>query len=144
MSAMEPLYRLVGITPSGLTEEQSLLLEAEIFARICEELKDSFRKQYREYFLLMKLTTEMENKMLESKFARLIIQDILATGEYNLEGIAHYADSHEEVIEEVLIGRIASPSAVLLRKLIDLHHSVRQELYEEITRKVNANYLTAA
>lgn len=144
MSVMEPLYRLVGVTPSRLTEEQSLLLEAEIFARICEELREIFRKQHREYFRLMKFTTEMENMMLESKFVRLIIQDTLATGEYNLEGIAHYTDTHEEVIEEMMIGRNASPSATFLRKLIDLHRSVRPELYKEIVKKVTENYLTAA
>ncbi len=141
---MEPLYRFAGITLSGLTEEQSLLLEAEIFIRVWEELREIFRKQYREYFRLMKFTIEMENKMLESKFVRLIIQDILATGEYSLEGIAHYTDSHEEVIEEVMIGRNASPSAALLRKLIDLHRSVRHELYKEITKKITENYLAVA
>lgn len=144
MSAMEPLYRLVGVIPSRLTEEQSLLLEAEIFARICEELREIFRKQHREYFRLMKFTTEMENMMLESKFVRLIIQDTLATGEYSLGGIAHYTDTHEEVIEEMMIGRNASPSAAFLRKLIDLHRSVRPELYKEIVKKVTENYLTAA
>ncbi len=144
MSVMEPLYRLVGVIPSRLTEEQSLLLEAEIFARICEELREIFRKQHWEYFYLMKFTIEMENIMLESKFVRLIIQDILATGEYNLEGIAHYTDTHEEVIEEMMTGRNASPSAAFLRKLIDLHRSVRPELYKEIVKKVTENYLTAA
>lgn len=141
---MEPLYRLVGVIPSRLTEEQSLLLEAEIFARICEELREIFREQHREYFRLMKFTIEMENMMLESKFVCLIIQDTLATGEYNLEGIAHYTGTHEEVIEEMMMGRNASPSAAFIRKLIDLHRSVRPELYKEIVKKVTENYLTAA
>ncbi len=144
MSIMEPLYRLAGLTPSRLTEEQSLILEADIFARISEELKEIFRKTHREYFCLMKFTKEMENMMLESNFVRLIIQDTLETGEYNLEGIAHYTDTHEEVIEEMMIGRNVSPSAAFLRKLIDLHRSVRPELYKEIIKKVTENYLTAA
>jgi hypothetical protein len=140
MSAMEPMYCTLGINSSQLTEEQSLLLEAEIFTQVCEELMEIFKKQHREYFRLMKFTIEMEKTMLESKFVRLIIQDILTTDEYNLDGIANYTNTHEEVIEELMIGRNPSPSAVFLRKLIDLHRSVRRELYEEIKRKVATNY----
>jgi len=144
MSAIEPLYRLVGVIPSRLTEEQRFLLEADIFTRIYEELREIFRKQHKDYFFLMKFTTEMENIMLESKFVRLIVQDILATGEYSLEGIAHYTDTHEEIIEEMMIGRNSSPSAAFFRKLINLHRSVSPELYEEIIKKVTENCLTAA
>ncbi len=144
MSAIEPLCRLIGVVPGQLTLEQSFLLEADLFTRICEELKEIFRKRHRDYFRLMKFTNEMGNMMLETKFVRLIIQDILATGEYNLGGIAHYTDTHEEVIEEVMIGRNVSPSAIFLRKLIDLHRSVRREVYEEIVKKVTENYLAVA
>ncbi len=144
MSATEPFYRLIGITSSQLTKEERLLLEAEIFIRICGELKEIFRKHYRDYFCLMKFTIEMENNMLESQFARLIIQDILATGEYNLAGVAQYTNSYEEVVEEIMTGLNLTPSAIFMQKLIELHRSVRRELYTSIIKKVAENYLAVA
>ena len=114
MSAMEPLYRLIKIDTSMLTKEENILLEVAFFTRICEELKEIFRKQHRDYFHLMKFTIEKENMMLEAKFIQLIIKDILSTEEYTLAGIAHYTDTYEDVVQEVLIGRNTNPSASFL------------------------------
>jgi hypothetical protein len=142
MSAIEPLCRLIGINPGKLTKEENLLLELEFFACIHEELMEFFREQHREYFRLMKFTEEKENTMIETKLAHLIIQDILSTGEYTLEGIAHYTNTHEDVIQEVYTGLNLNPSATLLRKIIDLHRTVRRDLYCEITKKIALQHLT--
>lgn len=144
MPAIEPLCRLIGINPSKLIKEENFLLEAELFVSICEELKQVFRKQQEEYLSLMKLTTEKENKMLDAKFVHLIIQDILSTKEYNLKGIAHYTDTHEEVIQEIYIGQNINPSVVLFRKIIELHRMVRRDLYLQIIKKIASKYLAVA
>lgn len=141
---MEPLCLLIGINSSMLTKEENILLEAELFIRICEELKETFREQHRNYFHLMKFTIEKENVMLEAKFVRLIINDILSTDEYNLKGIAYYTDTYEDVVEEVITGRNTSPSATFLRRLIDLHRLVRRDLYNAIIKKIATQYLAAA
>ena len=138
---MEPLCRLIGINIATLTKEEIILLEAELFTRICEELKEIFREQYKEDFRLMIFNREKENEMHEAKLVQLITKDILSTGEYRLNGIAYYTDTHEDVIEEIMAGRNTSPSATLLRRLIELHRSVRRDLYEIIIRKVAAQYL---
>ena len=143
MSAIEPLCHLIGVDPNTLTKEENILLEIELFTRICEELMEVFREQNREYFRLMKFTIEKENKMLESKFIHSIIQDILSTQAYNLQGIAYYTDSHEDVIQEVYTGQNQSPSATLLRKIVELHRVVRYELYMQITKKIISKYLAA-
>jgi hypothetical protein len=137
MLTTEPLSRLIKITSIALTKKQSLLLEAEIFNHIYEELMEVFKKQYKYYFDLMKLTIETENIMIESKLVFLIIEDILATGEYNLSGIAHYTNTDEEIIEELLIKHDTNPSALFFRKLINLHRSVKRELYDEIIKKLS-------
>ncbi len=144
MAAMELLCHLVGINLSKLSREETLLLEAEFFARICEELKEVFRKQHRDYFRLMKFTIEKENMMLETNFVRLIIKDVLSTEEYNLQGVACYTDTHEDVVQEVIDGRNTSPSATLLRRSIDLHRSVRPDLYHSIVKKIVTEYLAVA
>ena len=133
---MEPFYRLIGVDTSNLTKKEIQLLEAELFAHVCEELKEGFRKQYRDYFRLMKFTKEKENKMLEANFLRLIIRDILSTEEYDLTGVAYYTESHEDVIQEVIDGRNTNPSAKLFRRSIDLHRAVRRNLYHSIVKKI--------
>lgn len=144
MSAIEPLSQLIGINATMLSKEENILLEIEIFSRLCEELKEVFRQQYRDYFHLMKFNTEMENTMLESKFIRFLIQDILSTDEYSLEGIAHYTQIHEDVLYEVYTELNTQPSAALLRKIIELHRTVRRDLYQQITKKIASEYLSVA
>lgn len=144
MSAIEPLCLLFGIEPAKLSKEENILLEAELFSRLCEELKEIIREEYKDYFLLMKLTRDKENIMLESKFIPFFIEDILATKEYNLKGIALYADTPEDVLHEAYAGLNLYPSAILLRKIIELHRTVRRELYQKIVKKIALEYLSVA
>lgn len=142
MSALQPLFALMNVKPCKLTREERLILEAELFARICDELKENYRERFRNYFCLMKFTTEMENKMLDESFISLIINDILSTNEYTLQGIARYANIHPDVVEELASGFNNDPTARCLRKAIELHRSVRKELYQGVMKKVVAEYLS--
>jgi hypothetical protein len=144
MPALVPLCNLICINHLKFSKEEHLLLEAELFIRVCNELKESFREQYKNYFRLMKYTLEKENTMLEANLIRLIIKDILSTGEYTLEGIACYTDTHEDIISELASGLNTKPLATWLRKIIELHRSVRRELYQAIGKKVASEYLDVA
>jgi len=144
MSAPEPLCILIGITPNKLTNEENIILEADLFLSVCEELKEIYRIQHKDFFRLMKITIEKENTMLETNLARFIVHDILFSGEYTLEGIAHYTNMHEDVIQEVLTGQNLNPSVSLLRKILELHRVVRRELYRAISKKVADKYLSVA
>jgi hypothetical protein len=144
MSAMEPLYHMIGINPKKFSKEELSLLEAELFMRICDELKEVFKQQYKDFFSLMKFTITKEDEMLEKNFIRIILNDILSTGEYTPQGIAHYTNVHEDIIHELLSGLNTKPLATCLRKVIELHRSVRRELYKAIGKKIVAEYLTAA
>jgi hypothetical protein len=92
----------------------------------------------------VKTTIEKENTMFETNLARLIVHDILLTGEYTLDGIAQYANSHEDVIHEIFTGQNPNPSAILLRRLLELHRMVRRELYLAISKKITEKYLSVA
>lgn len=144
MSAIQPLFNLVSKNFNKLSKEEHVLLEAELFISICMELKEIFREQHKEYFHLIYFTMEMENTMLEANFLRLIIRDILASEEYTLEGIAHYTDTHEDVIQDIIRGCNANPSALLLQRIIELHRSIRRELYLAIIKKITNENLMAA
>jgi hypothetical protein len=85
----------------------------------------------------------MENGVMEDSLVRCVINDILSTEEYTLAGIACYTQTPEEVIYEVAMGQNTSPSALLLRKIIELHRSVRSDLYRAIMKKITDEYLVA-
>ena len=82
--------------------------------------------------------------MLENNLVRLITNDVLSTEEQNLNGIAHYSDTPEDVIQEVIDGRNIRPSATFLWKIIELHRSVRRDLYDAIIKKIVNHYLAVA
>ena len=129
------------ISPANLSKQEIFILEAKLLIQICDELKELFREQYKNYFRILKFTKEQEDKMLENDFIRLIIKDILSSEEYSLEGIAYYADTHTDILLEVYSGRNTNPSANLLRRVIEIHHSVRRDLYNFIMKKIANQYL---
>ena len=144
MSTVEPLYCLITKNPDKYSKKERIFLEAGFFSCVCNQLKEMFREQYREYFRLMKFTNEMEDTMLDTDFICLVINDILSTNEYTLEGIAHYINIHEDILHEILLGRNTNPSAIILQRTIDLHRSVRTELYREIINKIALDHVAVA
>ena len=140
MPAMEPLCYLIDISPTNLTKEENLMIEIELFARICEALLEEYKIKYKDYFQILKSNAKMEYVTMEAKFLSNIINDILSTKEYTLSGIACYTQTHEDVVYEVAIGINTNPSAIFLRKIIELHRSIRQELYREIIKKITNEY----
>ena len=143
MSAMEPLSRLIGISLK-LSKEENFILEAELFINLYEELYEYFRQQYKNYFVLLKYTKEQENSMLETNFVRFIIADILLSEEYTIEGIAYYTETSVEIIQELYIGGCISPTVKLARKMIEIHRTVRRDVYQKVIKKINQQYLEVA
>lgn len=141
MSAREPFCHLIGVDPETLSKEENILLEAELFVRVCHELIDIFKKEYLGYFHVMNFTSEMEHAMLETNLIRLIINDLLSTGEYTLQGIAYYADTHEDVLCELASGLNTKPLAICLLKVIELHRIARRDIYCSIGKKLASEYL---
>jgi hypothetical protein len=142
MPASEPLCQIVGINSNKLSREENYIIEVELFVRVCEEIKALFKSQHKDYFRLMKLTAEKESAMLDGILIRHVINDILLTEEYSMEGIACYTHTPEEVICDVAAGKNIAPSLPLSRKIIELHRSVRPNLYREVMKKITAEYLT--
>ncbi len=136
MPATEPLCHLIGINYKKLSKEEHFLLEAELFIQLCEKLQEFFREPQKSNFGLLKIKTEQENRMLENELARLITKDILSSEEYSLSGLAMYADTPEDVIQEIIDGRNTRPSALFLWKIIELHRSVRRGLYDTIIKNL--------
>lgn len=140
MPAMEPLCQMLGINSNEFSKEENSILEAKLFTHIYEELKEIIKAQYKDYFQLMKFNKDMENKMIETEFLRCVINDILSTEEYSLPGIARYTNTPEDVIHEVIIGNNNNPSFVFSRRIIELHRTVRPDVYQAILKKIIENY----
>lgn len=138
MAAMELLCHILEFNPCKISKEENQFLEAVLFSFLCEELKEIFRINYKEYFRLMKFNSEMEDNMLEANFMRCVINDILSTDEYSIQGIANYTQLPEEVIYDIALGCNTSPSLPLSRKIIELHKTLRPNLYRDILKKVIA------
>jgi len=136
---VKPLSQLLEVDFKILTKEESMILEAELFAHIYEELKEIIKNENKDYFRLLKINIEKEKSMIESNFIRCIINDILSTEEYTLPGIAYYTDTPEEIIIEVASGRNTNPTFSLSQKVIDLHRSVRPQLYSSILSKIKSS-----
>jgi hypothetical protein len=140
MPANELLCQIVGIKPSQLSKEENIVIEAELFTRICEKLKEFFNNQHIDYLRLVKFDRDLEIAMLEDNFARCIINDILSTEEYTLSGIACYTATPEEIIFEIASGQNRSPSINFFRRIVELHRAVRSELYKSIMEKIIYEY----
>lgn len=141
MSMVGPLCQLLGIKPIRFSKEENILLEMDLLIFICHALKEFFRVCQKDYFQFMKFNLEMEDEMLEIEFMRLIINDILETEEYTLQGIATYTHLPEDILNELSYGINISPLSASLRKIIELHRSVRPELYKAIRKKLISEYL---
>lgn len=136
MPAVNLLCQLAGIDPCKLSKEENFMLEHVLFSKVCEKLKEIYKIEYKSYFRMIKLSTEMENMIMDTNFARCIIKDIISTEEYSLTGVAYYTQTPEDVIFEIVTGINTDPTASLLRKIIELHRSIRPELYREIMMKL--------
>jgi hypothetical protein len=143
MPRAELLCNLAGIKSFKFSKEENIIIEAELFSRLIDKVIEYFKEQHKVYLCLVKLNKEMEVAMFGTNFIRCIINDILSTEEYTLSGIAYYTQTPEDIVYEVSTGSNCSPSIDLFRKIIELHRSVRSDLYRSITEKIISEYTSA-
>ena len=135
MPAPEPLGRLIGINTNRLSKEENFILEVSLFAHVCNEFEDMIKVQNKDYLRFIKSNKEKEVAMLNANLIRYVINDILLTGDYSVEGLAYYTETADEVIYDLASGKNVAPSMPLFRKIIDLHKSIRTNLYRDILSK---------
>jgi len=133
--AVIPLSSLFGIEPSRMSKTENIIIETYLLSKIHKHLINFFKSTHKNNFYSIKLGYEMEYTMLESDISRLLISDILSTEEYTLQGIATYTNSHPDIIVDVAAGRNI-PTAPLYQRILDLHITVRRNLYDCIVKKI--------
>jgi hypothetical protein len=137
---MELMSDLLGIKLSKFSKTECLILEGELFTRFCDEIKKLFKNKYCNYFRVMKFNAKAEDEMLEGHLVRYVIDDILATEDYTLQGIAYYTHVSEDLVYDMAIGNTLDPSSTVFRNMLKLHRSVRPGLYQKMMEKIIASY----
>lgn len=136
MAALESLHHFLDFDQNKLSKEEKLILEAELYLRISDEIWKAYQTQYKDYFHLVKINLEKENVIMELHVIRCLINDILKSEAYTLSGIACYTQTPEEIVQDLLIGYKVSPVIAFTRKLIELHKIIRPDLYRAILKKI--------
>lgn len=135
MSTIKLLCSDLRLNFNLLTKEEILFIEAELFTYIYEELNRLYKLQYQDYFHAVKINANLEDTFMETNFIRCLIKDILITEEYSLQGLAYYTHTPEDVIVDVAMGINTDPALSIARKIIEIHRSVRPDLYAGIMKK---------
>ncbi len=136
MPAVMPLYDLIDMNVEDFTPTEKIFLDTVLFISVCEQLRYLLLKEHKTYFSSIKHNIQEERSMLEQNFISCILNDILATKEYSLAGIAYYTDTPEDVLYDVITGTNSNPAFSLVRKVIELHRLIRSDLYLGLLHKV--------
>lgn len=81
-------------------------------------------------------TVAMESYLMDSKIIQFLIRDILETGEYTLEGIAHYTKIPFDVILDAACGNNYQLSVTPWARIVDLYIQVKPEISEMLFDKL--------
>lgn len=107
-----------------------------MFVRVLEEISEIFTNDYRAFQKLLKNEMNIEEKVMEVNFLRNLINDILSTDEYTLEGVANFIRMPIDIVLEIVSGINTNPSWMLVSRIIKLHSNVRRDVYRTIIKKI--------
>jgi hypothetical protein len=69
---------------------------------------------------------------------RNLVNDLLSSNEYSIDGLATYTGYPEDVIYDIAAGMNNNPTLVSAIKIIELHIMCRQDLYIDIAKKITS------
>ncbi|OAI46440.1 hypothetical protein AYO45_06340 [Gammaproteobacteria bacterium SCGC AG-212-F23] len=73
--------------------------------------------------------------MLEENLLKYFIEDILIAGAHTVPDIAKQVDTTDDVIVDIVEENNMTPSFTVARKIINLHQTVRPQLYHGFMQK---------
>ncbi len=143
MSRADLVSSMLGKNLDRLSSIEKILLEVKLVTHLYHELSDIFKSRYQDYQKLIKSNQGQEESMFGAKFMQEMLNDILSTQEYSLSGVANHTHIPEDVLSDIATGLNPNPTFDLSRKLFELHTTVRRDLYNQIMRKIAAEYLVS-
>ena len=91
------------------------------------------------YQELSLFTHETGSTMENNSTIRNLVNDLLASDEYSIDGLATYTGYPEDVIYDIAAGMNTNPTLLLAIRIIELHIMFRRDLYNEIAQKIISN-----
>lgn len=91
------------------------------------------------HLLYQELTHYLDNTgstMETNSTIRNLVNDLLSSNEYSIDGLATYTGYPEDVIFDIAAGMNNNPTLVLAIKIIELHILYRQDLYIDIAKRI--------
>jgi len=123
---------------SKLDQLEIELLENLIFEEVYQHIQTVIKAEKQAYCKLIHAKSELEDDMLEKGILVYLINDLINSGDYTLQGVANYTHTPEDVLIDICIGKNTSPSYILLRRIVLLHRFVRPAFYDGILKKIAA------
>ncbi len=115
-----------------LTFKERKMLKLVLLNCLHELLIELFQKKIQSE----KFSYSMESYAVDSRILQFIIESIVETGEYTLEGIAHYTRIPFDVIFDAACGNNTQLSITLWIKIVDLYMQIKPELTRLLFNKL--------
>lgn len=112
------------------TKNVRKILKAFLLSRLYEFLCEELAQKSQHYLY------RMEYHVMDSKVIQHLIQGIIATEEYTLEGIAHYTHIPFDVIYDAACGTNIQISVTPWARVVDLYLKVKPEIKKELVNKL--------
>ena len=130
MAATDILGSLFRFYGEKISKQERILIEAIFFQQIYQELVQGFEIKIK--------NTQREDDMLDGNIINTLVNDLLDSEEYSVEGLASYTGCSEDVIYDLAAGINSNPTLTISTKIIELHFVARQELYNSLIKKILA------
>lgn len=124
-----------------LSKPEQNIFKAYLLNHLYQNARQLCQMYYLQYFKFLK-NHYQEDEMIDAGVIRFLINDIIATEEYSLEGVANYLRVPLDVVVDLVTGININPSLALSTKIIELHTTVRKTVYGEIIKKIAENHAT--
>lgn len=121
------------------------LLKVFLMSNLYKLFYDLFRKKI-QYDFGKDFDFTMECYAVDGKIIQVLIQEIVETREYTLEGIAGYTRIPLDVIVDVVCGNSSQLSITLWARIVDLYMQVKPEIskyfFDKLAEVKDKNHLS--
>lgn len=117
------------------TPKEHLYIKAYLFNVLCRRAKRLCRKYHLRHLRHFSPDGN-EAEIMDNYLSYYIIQDLLETGNFTLEGIAREINIHSDVIFDIGSGIKINHSPLVLYRLIQLHIMVKRSWHGELFRRL--------
>lgn len=119
----------------SFSPKEHLFIKGYLFNVLYRRAKRLCRKYHKQH--LKKLSqSECGEEVMDNYLSYYIIQDLLETGNFTLEGIANEINVHMDVMFDISSGLKTNHSPAILYRLIQLHITVKRTWHADLFRRL--------